>query len=172
MDELIITPKTKIYDLLKAYPQLEDVLIKEAPQFKKLKNPVLRKTITRITSLAQAAVVGGLKIEDLIYKLRKEVGQEEITALEAEGSKINTSKPEWFDSSKVVETLDIREKLNQGEHPIHDVMSAIKQLKENEMLKVVAPFIPAPMIDKTLSLEYKHWLVEENKEEFWIYFKR
>ncbi|TKG89844.1 DUF1858 domain-containing protein [Puteibacter caeruleilacunae] len=171
MDNLIITPKTKIYDLLEAYPQLEDVLIGEAPQFKKLKNPVLRKTIARVTSLAQAAVVGGLKVEELILKLRKEVGQEEIAALEAEEGKINTEKPDWFDLSTVVETLDVREKLNLGEHPIHDVMSAIKKLNENEMLKVVVPFIPAPMIEKTLSLEYKHWLVEQSREEYWVYFK-
>jgi uncharacterized protein (DUF2249 family) len=171
MDKLIITPKTKIYNLLEAYPQLEDVLIGEAPQFTKLKNPVLRKTIARVTTLAQAAVVGGLKVEELILKLRKEVGQEEIDALDAEEGKINTVKPDWYESSTVVEILDIREKLNQGEHPIHDVMSAIKKLKENELLKVVAPFIPAPMIEKTLSLKYKHWLVEQNKEEFWIYFK-
>lgn len=171
MANLIITPKTKIYDLLEAYPQLEDVLIEQAPQFKKLKNPVLRKTITRVTSLAQAAVVGGLKVEELILKLRGEVGQEEIAALEAEEGKINTQKPDWFDSSTIAETLDVRKKLNQGEHPIHDVMAAIKKLKENELLKVVVPFIPAPMIEKTLSLDYKHWLVEHSKEEYWVYFK-
>ena len=171
MDNLIITPKTKIYDLLEAYPHLEEVLIGEAPQFKKLKNPLLRKTIARVTTLAQAAVVGGLKVEELILKLRKIVGQEEIAVLDAEEGKIRTMKPDWFESSTVVEILDIREKLNQGEHPIHDVMSAIKKLNENELLKVVAPFIPAPLIDKTLSLEYKHWLVEQSKEEYWIYFK-
>jgi len=171
MDKLIITPKTKIYELLEAYPQLEDVLIGEAPQFTKLKNPVLRKTIARVTTLAQAAVVGGLKVEELVLKLRKEVGQEDTDALEAGEVKINTLKPDWYESSTVVETLDIRDKLNQGEHPIHDVMSAIKKLKDNELLKVVAPFIPAPLIEKTLSLKYKHWLVEQNKEEFWIYFK-
>lgn len=43
MEKLIITPKTKIYDLLESYPHLEAVLIATAPQFKKLKNPVLRK---------------------------------------------------------------------------------------------------------------------------------
>lgn len=171
MDKLIITPKTKIYELLETYPQLEDVLIEEAPQFKKLKNPLLRKTIARVTTLAQAAIVGGLKVEDLIIKLRKEIGQEEISVLEEEESMINTEKPDWFTSSAVVETLDVREKLNQGEHPIHDVMSAIKNLKENEVLKVVTPFIPAPMIEKTLSLEYQHWLVEKSQEEYWIYFK-
>ncbi len=171
MDNLIITPKTKILDLLEVYPQLEEILITEAPQFKKLKNPVLRKTIARVTTLAQAAVVGELKVEDLIVRLRKEVGQEEVAALEAEEGKIITKKPDWFESSTIVETLDVREKLNQGEHPIHDVMSSIKKLKENELLKVIVPFIPAPMIEKTLSLNYKHWVVEQSMEEYWVYFK-
>jgi len=35
MEKLIITPKTKIYDLLEAYPELEDTLISSAPEFKK-----------------------------------------------------------------------------------------------------------------------------------------
>ena len=59
MDKLIITPKTRIYDLLKAYPELEETLIGSAPEFKKLRNPVLRKTITRITNISQAAIIGG-----------------------------------------------------------------------------------------------------------------
>ena len=32
MEKLIITPKTKIYDLLEAYPELEDLLISMAPR--------------------------------------------------------------------------------------------------------------------------------------------
>ena len=59
MEKLIITPKTKIYDLFEGYPQLEDILIGSAPEFKKLKNPVLRKTITSITNIGQAAIIGG-----------------------------------------------------------------------------------------------------------------
>ncbi len=59
MEKLIITPKTKIYDLLESYPELEDVLLSSAPEFKKLKNPVLRKTIARITNIGQAATIGG-----------------------------------------------------------------------------------------------------------------
>ena len=31
--DLIITPKTKVYDLLEAYPDLEDVLIGYVPAF-------------------------------------------------------------------------------------------------------------------------------------------
>lgn len=172
MEKLIITPKTKIYDLLEAYPELEETLIGSAPQFKKLRNPVLRKTITKITSLSQAAVIGGLKVEDLINKLRSEVGQSTIDNLEFESKKYNSVQPGWFNETKVTETIDIREMLNAGEQPVHEVMAAIKKLNAEEILKVVAPFIPAPLIDKSLSLDYLHWLDKKANEEYWVYFKK
>jgi hypothetical protein len=81
MEKLIITPKTKIYDLLESYPELEDVLTGAAPEFKKLRNPVLRKTITRITNISQAATIGGLNVEELVNRLREKVGRVILTRL-------------------------------------------------------------------------------------------
>lgn len=170
MENLLITPKTKIAELLDAYPQLEEELIQLAPQFKKLKNPVLRKTIARVTTLAQAALVGGLRVEDLITNLRGIVGQEEAAISRSDETPIQIEKPSWFSTSNITETLDVREKLNQGEHPIHDVLAAIKKLKNNQIVKVIVPFIPAPMIEKTLSLGYQHWLQKKGNDEFWVYF--
>ena len=77
-NKLIITPKTKISQLIDAYPQLEDVLIEYVPTFNKLKNPILRKTVARITTIQQAAAIGNVKVEDMINKLRGEVGQDNI----------------------------------------------------------------------------------------------
>ncbi|MBN1118112.1 MAG: DUF1858 domain-containing protein [Bacteroidales bacterium] len=170
MDKLIITPKTKIFDLLEAYPQLEDILIAVAPPFKKLKNPVLRKTITRITTLSQAAVIGGVKVEELINKLRAEVGQNATDSIEAEGNNYTTVKPDWFDESNISESIDIREMLNAGEQPVHEVLALLKKLDSGKILKVIAPFIPAPLIDKALSLNYKHWLDKIGDDEYQVYF--
>lgn len=176
MEKLIITPKTKIYDLLEAYPELEDVLIDSAPEFRKLKNPVLRKTIARITNISQAAVIGGLNVEELVNKLRSKVGQDDIHQIDETGSKYNTACPAWFNKTSVVNTIDIREMLNRGEQPVHEVLAALKRLNENEILEIIAPFIPAPLLDKSISLEYKHWLVEksesESESEFRVYFAR
>ena len=172
MEKLIITPKTKIYDLLEAYPQLEDVLISIAPPFKKLKNSVLRKTIARVTTLSQAAIVGGVKVEEMVSILRTEIGQTSTETIETEGSNYITEKPNWFDETKVSQTIDIREMLNAGEQPVHEVLSAAKKLTENEVLKVVAPFIPAPLIDKSLSLNYQHWLDKKGEEEYWVFLKK
>ena len=172
MASLIITPKTKIYYLLEAYPELEDTLITSAPEFKKLKNPVLRKTIARITTIAQAATVGGLDVQVLVNRLREKAGQGAVDQLDDTGGKYITVCPAWYKKEAVVHTIDTNEMLNRGEHPVHVVLAAIKELKENEILEIIASFIPAPLLDKTLSLEYKHWLDRKSESEFRIYFMK
>ena len=74
--DLLITPKTKVGELLDAYPELEPVLMNLAPAFKKLKNPVLRKTVGKVATLQQAASLGGIQVTEIINTLRAEVGQE------------------------------------------------------------------------------------------------
>lgn len=170
MDKLIITPKTKIYDLLQAYPELEETLISSAPEFKKLRNPVLRKTITRITNISQAAIIGGLNVEELVNRLRVKAGQGNIEKFEDTGTRFTTTCPEWFNTESVVNSIVIREMLNRGEQPVHEVLSAIKQLQSGNILEVIAPFIPAPLIDKSLSLGYRHWLEKKSETEFRVYF--
>jgi uncharacterized protein (DUF2249 family) len=172
MEKLIITPKTKIYDLLEAYPELEEILIASAPEFKKLKNPVLRKTIARITSISQAATIGNLKVEELVNKLREKAGQGSLEQLDDIGTKYMTICPEWFRREAVAQTIDVREMLNRDEQPVHEVLSAIKKLNENEILEIIAPFIPAPLLDKTLSLNYKHWLDKKSDSEYRVYFSK
>ncbi|HBC79296.1 MAG TPA: hypothetical protein DEO60_13785 [Bacteroidales bacterium] len=172
MEKLIITPKTKIFDLLDSYPELEEILISSAPEFKKLKNPILRKTIARITNISQAATIGGLNVEQLVNRLREKAGQGNIEQLDDTGMKYLTICPEWFKKEAVVSTIDVSEMLNRDEQPVHEVLSAIKRLKENEILEIIAPFIPAPLLDKTLSLNYKHWLDKKAEGEYRIYFSK
>lgn len=38
MDRNIITSETKIYHVVKQYPELLDVLVEQVPKFKKMKN--------------------------------------------------------------------------------------------------------------------------------------
>ena len=172
MEKLIITPKTKIYDLLEAYPQLEEILISSAPEFKKLQNPILRKTITRITNISQAAVIGNLNVEELVNRLRDKVGQSSIGQLDDSGQKYVTRCPEWFQKDAVGNSIDIREMLNRGEQPVHEVLAAGKKLKDNEILEIIAPFIPAPLLDKTISLGYRHWLDRRSDTEYRVYFRK
>jgi len=167
-NELIISPKTKVLQLIEAYPQLEDVLIRYVPAFEKLKNPVLRKTVAKIATLQQAAAIGGVKVEELINTLRKEVGQE---LYKGDGFvEYTTQKPEWFDASMVVKETDIRKMLNEGEQPVNLVIADLTALQKGEIYTVIAPFLPAPLIDKASSLGIKHWIEEKSNELFNVHF--
>lgn len=178
MTPLIITPKTKIYDLLETYPQLEAVLISKAPEFKRLKNPLLRNTIARVTTIAQAATIGSLAVDALVNELRAQVGQDCITAVgntgatEETSTTYNTKQPTWFSPGDIQETINAGILLDNGEQPIHEVLSKLRKLEDDDILQVIAPFIPVPLIDKATSLGYEHWLQQETGGKWNIYFKR
>ena len=166
--QIIISPKTKVLQLIETYPELEEVLINYVPAFKKLKNPILRKTVAKIATLQQAASIGNVNVGDLINHLRKEVGQE-LMASEI-NNPYNTQQPNWFNESNIVQELDVREMLAAGEHPVNQVMADLKKLPDNSIYKMTAPFLPAPLIDKASSLKFKHYVVKESDNLFFIYF--
>lgn len=167
-EKIIITPRTKVMQLIEAWPHLEDVLIGFVPAFSKLKNPVLRRTVARIATLQQAAAVGNVKVEDLINHLRKEVGQDLLA--ENEDSAYNTVRPWWLSESTLYGELDAREMLAAGEHPVSQAMADLKQMPPGQMYRLVAPFLPAPLIDKASSISLSHWVNEVSDQLFEIYF--
>jgi len=167
-DRLVITPKTKVLQLLEAYPQLEAILIGIVPAFKKLQNPVLRRTVAKVATLQQAAAVGGVKAEELINRLRREVGQDLYA--ESAGVAYNTARPGWFDAKRIAKELDARPLLAAGEQPVNQVMADLAAMAAGAIYKLSAPFLPAPLIDKGTSLGLEHWLVKESKEKFLVYF--
>lgn len=167
-NELIITPKTKVLQLIEAYPQLEAILISYVPAFKKLQNPVLRRTVAKIATLQQAAAIGNVKIEDLINKLRQEIGQDLFN--QTENSMYNTEKPGWFDESLIAAELDAGPMLAAGEHPVNQVIADLKSLEQGKIYKLSAPFLPAPLIDKASSLNFNHWVCKAADNSFAIYF--
>lgn len=167
-ENIIISPKTKVLQLIETWPQLEDVLIGYVPAFSKLKNPVLRKTVAKIATLQQAAAIGNVKVEDLINRLRKEIGQDLLA--ESAGTNYNTTRPWWMDEKPVHKEMDAREMLAAGEHPVNQVMADLKQLPAGKLYELKAPFLPAPLIDKASSMEVEHWVNEISEAEFEVYF--
>jgi len=144
---LIITPKTKVGELLDVFPELEQVLVELSPAFAKLKNPVLRKTVARVASLQQAALVGGLKVEVLVNRLRKEVGQGVFTDEPMDDDHLATDPPAGFDAKRVTQRFDATPVINAGGSPMADILSLAHKLLPGEILELKTPFIPAPVLD-------------------------
>lgn len=143
-NKIDITPQTLVGDLLNNYPELEDKLIEIAPVFSKLKNPILKRTIAKVTTLKQASVIGNISVADLINALRKAVNQEEIK-IENE-DKNQKEKPEWLNSDKIKFEYDATLDLENGIHPAAKVTKEILQLNDGEIYLLISPFIPAPLL--------------------------
>ncbi len=139
-----ITPETKVGELLKEYPGLEDTLVECAPAFSKLRNPVLRRTIARVTSLRQAAKVGGISLEELINTLRKAAGMDSVTVNQEDDSD-NDGK--HFDISNISVTYDARSDIENGVQPVGKVLNELKNLTSGQVYELITPFVPAPLID-------------------------
>ena len=145
MNKIQITPEIKISELLENYPELEDKLIELAPPFKKLKNPILRKTLGKVTTLRQASKVGEVSLALLINGLREAAGQNKITVEENKTS--DTAEPDWVNEANIKVTYDARIDLENGSHPVAKVSKEILTLNEDELYLLVTPFFPGPLVD-------------------------
>ncbi len=73
MSDMTITPKTTVHTLLKEHPFLLDFLAAYNPEFKKLTNPVLRRTMGRMATLDSVAELGNVPLNQLMNDLAAEI---------------------------------------------------------------------------------------------------
>ena len=142
-----INPKTKVGELLDAYPEAEELLIGLAPKFKALRNPVLRRTVAKVSSLEQAARVGGLSVKDLVGALRDGLGVtgEDITT---GADRSAGDAPSWLEEKKEPSAeLDADALLADGKTPVAEASVALAHMKPGDLLLVKATFEPAPLVD-------------------------
>ena len=156
-----ITKDMRVAALLRDYPEVEDVLIGLAPAFKKLRNPVLRRSVARVATLGQAAAVGRMPPATLVNALRAAVGQEPVEVDDADEGTYFEEQPEWFDADRVVVVLRDDE-LDPDVMPINPVLHAAKDLGDGEIVELVTSHLPAPGIDLLRSKGYQTWTVEDD----------
>ncbi len=70
---MLISPSTKIGELLDKYDFMLDFLTSLSPRFKLLKNPIARKTVGGVATLGQASSLGGIPLDLLIDKIASEI---------------------------------------------------------------------------------------------------
>ena len=162
---ILITPKTRVGELLDTYPQLEQVLLEMAPAFSKLKNPVLKKTIGKVATLQQAASLGNIPVTEIINTLRSEVGQELFNEVNIQGE-INFDKPEWFHEDKVTVRFDATEMINTNQNPMQEIFRHLEMTGLGEIFMLSTPFVPAPIIELIHKKGYTHYC-KQTQQELW-----
>ena len=160
--KITISPRTKVGELLDAYPHLEPVLMAMSPAFQKLKNPLLRKTVAKVATLQQVCVVGGVNIDEMIRILRKESGQNDGESGYENRIYQSAETPQWFDDSRITGRFDATPAINSGESPMKEILHQASLLKPGEIFELQTPFTPAPIIDMLNEKKYKTHTIVDN----------
>lgn len=156
-----ITLQTKIAQIMSDYPELGQTLLELSPAFAKLQNPVLRKTVARVTSVQQAAAIAGLDPAHMLTMLRKAAGLEPMAAgthnnAESE-SLLNMPAPEWFSEEAIEIKFNASKVLEQGNVPMGEILDAVKKISGKEIFLFETPFVPAPIIEILNNKGYAVW---------------
>lgn len=147
-DRPAITPAMRVGDFLSAFPELEPLLVAQAPAFANLKNPVLRRTVAKVATLAQAARVGGVDARELVRVLRSVAGQEVVARDEEPGQDATAgAAPAWYADQRVAAVVDADAILASGEHPLGATQRHVASLGCHDIVCVDAGFVPAPLVD-------------------------
>jgi len=166
-----ITPLTKISELLANFPKLEQTLIEMAPAFKKLRHPILRQTIARVTTLRQAAQVGGVPLDEMITRLRAAAGLAIVAGVPEQEDLGQVLRPNWVDQGRIIRSFDARPLLEAGQQPLAQILSDLKMLTQGEIYELITPFPPAPIVEKAKQLGFETWSKEISETETRTFFR-
>ena len=148
----------KVSDLLDAYPQLEGTLLELSPAFSKLRNPILRRTVAKVTTLQQAAKVAGVSPILLLETLRQAAGLPIDNSNESiDIDNEQKDKPEWFGEMNITIRFDARPIIESGENPMQVIICLSKELQNNQIMELTAPFKPVPIMDLLKSKGFEVW---------------
>lgn len=160
-NKIIISPRTKVGELLDAYPEMESVLMDMSPKFEKLKNPFLRRTVARVATLQQIAAVGGLKVDYIINKLREELGMTGAGSVNPDAGFLSAETPGWFDKTKITSTFDASNVINSGGSPMAEILRQANKLNPGEIFELKSPFVPAPVIDMLKEKGFRVYTIQD-----------
>jgi uncharacterized protein (DUF2249 family) len=81
-------------------------------------------------------------------------------------------KPTWLNAANIKQTLDAREILASGGHPLEQVLSDISAFKAGEIYELITPFSPAPLIEKVKNLGFEVYSEQDGSGIVRNYFRK
>jgi uncharacterized protein (DUF2249 family) len=176
----MITKDWKVSTVLEQYPQTLEVFVAATPHFKKLRNSVLRKALAPRVTVEQAARIGGVEVDELLWKLNSSVGLEydpqkstptdETREQSEEFERVNRAIVEAVAREEVV--LDVRPMISSGSDPLKIILQTVRGLRHDQALHLINSFEPIPLYSVLGDRGFEH--LTRNVQGVWHmwFFKR
>ena len=176
---MLVNERTKIATLLKHHPDALETIIKLSPDFKKLRNPILRTLMAGRTTIAMAAKIGGCKPADFFAALTP-LGFEREYLSPADAPKGDLDpqpKPAYLQHTQPDQFIrfDVREILAKGSDPLKAIQQKVKSISSGQVLVIINSFEPTPLIkllEKQGFTSYVNPVDTDTIETFFFFFNK
>lgn len=170
---MLINKKTRISKLLKHNPDALEAIITISPDFKKLRNPLLRRLMAARTTISMASKIGGVQPEDF-YEVLKPLGFEVDTGNDEEEEFERQPLPDYLKSlgKDQIIRFDVRGIIEDGADPLRPIQQKVKELKPGQALNIINSFEPAPLVSLLEKQGFKAYVDQVSDEQFETYFYR
>jgi uncharacterized protein (DUF2249 family) len=155
----MISRDTKVGKMLKEHPQTLDVLLETSAHFRKLQNPLLRKTLAPRVTIEQASKIAGVNLSELLQKLNKKIGANMPIATAPSAalpSQRNAERPKILGKLQPVD-LDVRPILQGGTDPLKTILKTVERLAPDQYLHLLNSFEPIPLYAVLGKRGYDHF---------------
>lgn len=171
---MVIRADDRISAVLKQDEALIDIFVSLSPTFERLRNPGMRKVMTRLVTVRQAALIGGVDLDTLLARLNGVAGANSQDANASEDpADASVRKPAVLKAiaPEDIITVDVRDDLRAGREPFSTIMAALRSVPEGGALCVRAIFEPVPLyaVMQRQSLAHHTEVFAEDDWLVWFY---
>ncbi|WP_187261884.1 DUF2249 domain-containing protein [Pontibacter beigongshangensis] len=170
---MIIAPTTRISTLIKENPASIEAIASISSHFEKLRNPLLRKVLASRVTIADAARIGGCRVEQFYEKLLPlgfTVAAGAVASAVSESQPVaKPAVPVHMPAQPLVE-LDVREDIASGNDPFRKIMKAIEELDPKHTLLIINTFEPTPLLSILKKRGYNHFVQQKEEKLVYTYF--
>ncbi|TXK32812.1 DUF2249 domain-containing protein [Pontibacter qinzhouensis] len=167
-----IAATTRISTLIKENPAAIDAIASISSHFEKLRNPFLRKVLASRVTIADAARIGGCRVEQFYEKLVPlgfTVGSATAPAFAKPKPVATAPEPVELPENGLVE-LDVRVDIAAGNDPFRKIMKAVEELEEEHTLVLINTFEPTPLLTILQKRGFNYHVVEKEEKLVYTYF--
>ncbi len=79
-------------------------------------------------------------------------------------------KPGWFNPDMISESLDAREMLKAGDHPLAEAIKRTSEMAPGQIFELITPFTPMPLIEKIMDKGFAAYVETISNSEIHTYF--
>ena len=164
MSKFQIAPMTKVADILNNCPEILSDIFEIMPIVRNLENPSIREAVQDSLTIETVSKLQNCSVINLVKDLNVLINGTDVSEI--------SEFPEWLNFDKITKTIDARPLLARGEHPVQLIMSESSMLNHGEILEMITPFRPAPLLDMLSQNGYRTFCKQESVDLFRNYFSK